>query len=78
MSTHKCPISSCTWQVPDDRLMCLKHWEMVPTFKRRQVTVERDAVRKAGTAQTRQAAQLRYVKAQRAAIDSISHLAVLP
>ena len=75
--THQCPISGCTWQVPDDRLMCLTHWKLVPKYTQRQVTVEWNAVRSAKTSQVRLAAIVRHRDAMRVAIQSISHLAPL-
>jgi hypothetical protein len=29
-ATHECPAEGCADHVPHDRLMCLKHWRMVP------------------------------------------------
>jgi len=77
MSTHQCPIPGCTWQVPDDRLMCLNHWRLVPAFTQRQVTVAWNAVRSSKIAQKRVDAIERYRDARQAAIDSLTHLAPL-
>lgn len=28
--SHRCPITACVKLVPDDRLMCSRHWSAVP------------------------------------------------
>ena len=28
--THKCPIETCTFEVPYSQLMCRGHWRLVP------------------------------------------------
>lgn len=30
MSTHRCPVDDCAIDVAADKLMCQKHWRMVP------------------------------------------------
>lgn len=35
--THACQIPHCRALIPDDRLMCLKHWRMVPRDLQRDV-----------------------------------------
>ena len=34
---HKCPIDSCTHQLPHHILMCSRHWGMVPPSLKRAV-----------------------------------------
>lgn len=40
MSPHQCPANGCTEQVDHERLMCVKHWYMVPRPLRRAVWTE--------------------------------------
>ena len=32
---HRCPIGDCTVRVPRERLMCPRHWQLVPAKLKR-------------------------------------------
>ena len=34
---HRCPVGTCPWELPQDRLMCRKHWFWLSPKTRKQV-----------------------------------------
>jgi hypothetical protein len=54
-TTHRCPVGDCPKQVPRARLMCGRHWQLVPAALKRAIRRAWRGGAGAGTRQHRQA-----------------------
>jgi len=75
--THKCPISGCTWNVADDRLMCLTHWKLVPPLVQKAVNATWRGIRATKVVQDRLTATRKYQAARDLAINHVNKLGPL-
>ena len=54
---HRCPVGDCTARVPRERLMCARHWQLVPAKLKRTLRQAWRGGRGAGTRAHRAAAR---------------------
>ena len=54
---HRCPVGDCTARVPRERLMCARHWQLVPAKLKRTLRQAWRSGRGAGTRAHRAAAR---------------------
>ena len=69
--SHQCPVSGCGSLIADDKLMCFRHWSLVPEGLRRRVHSAWSAVRLSRIASKRRDALERYRDVREAAITAV-------